>query len=114
MSHTHVLAKPHKMIDEEGNRRVMPAGTPCSPTERQSKNMPDVFLLKDGQSEPEPSTGHRLKELSIGAIKDLVGGIDDIEELDTMLAEEEHGRNRKGAIKAIEDRIDVLAEDGEE
>lgn len=111
---THLLTKPHSMLDEDGHRRRMPAGTPCSPTERQVKNMPDVFAPIDGSAPRIEQTAHRLKEFSVGGIKELVENVEDIELLDEYAAEEESGRNRKGAMAAIVSRMAYLTSRDEE
>jgi hypothetical protein len=106
MSHTHILAKPHSMIDENGTRKICPAGTPCSPTERQIKNMPDVFVSA-GKATPAPkSVG--ASDKSVSAIRTLAASSNDIAELEALLADERHGRERKGAISALTDRIEAL------
>lgn len=104
-SHTHVLAKPHVMVQSNGIRKTMPTGTPCSPTERQVLNMPDVFLRADGGRDREESRDHGMKFHSVGHIKDLAAETDDANTLRSMLSEEETGRDRKTVVKALSKRI---------
>ncbi len=112
--HTHVLAKVHGIIDDDGKRVNAPAGTKVSPTPAQLVNMPDVFLTVDGAAVDEVPSEHRMKELSITSIKDLVAEVDDFEVLEAMMAEEEAVRDRKGAKNAIAARIEFLTADAEE
>ena len=115
--HTHVLTRPHKMTDEHGTRRFMPAGTPCSPTERQVLNMPDVYASADGTPATAAGEAHGLRDKSVNLIKALVLKTEDLALLDEYALEEEAGRNRKGAMGAINDRIADLTEldgDGDE
>ena len=109
--HSHMLTKPHSMIGEDGRRRVMPAGTPCSPTERQVKNMPDIFVLANGHGEVAPASVG-AKNYSVGAIKNLAAASEDIEQLRTLLADEKYGRNRKRAIDALTVKITELTAGG--
>lgn len=112
--HTHILARPHKMADEKGVRRFMPAGTPCSPSERQILNMPDVFASVDGSPAAKAAEAHGLRDISVNLIKTRVEKIYDIALLDEYALEEEVGRNRKGALLAIQKRIEELTEPGDE
>ncbi len=112
--HTHLLAKEHGIIDDDGNRVNAPAGTPVSPTEAQLKNMPDVFLGLDSHPVDEVSSEHGMKGMSVTSIKDKVEEIDDFGVLEAMIAEEESVRNRKGAKSAIADRIEFLTAEAEE
>jgi hypothetical protein len=112
--HTHVLTRPHKMNDEYGTRRFMPAGTPCSPSERQVLNMPDVYASADGTPATAAGEAHGLRDKSVNLIKALVLKTEDLALLDEYALEEEAGRNRKGAMGAIQDRIEDLTEGGDE
>ena len=107
-SHTHVLAKPHVMVQGNGIRKMMPTGTPCSPTERQVLNMPDVFLRADGGEDREESREHGMKFHSVGHIKDLAEETEDVDTLKAMLSEEETGRDRKSVVQALKKRIKEL------
>jgi hypothetical protein len=112
--HTHVLAKEHGIIDDDGNRVKAPAGTPVSPTEAQLKNMPDVFLGTDGHAVDSVSEEHGMRGKSITSIKDEVAEITDFAVLEAMMAEEEAVRDRKGAKTAIAARIEFLTAEAEE
>lgn len=107
-SHTHVLAKPHGMMQSNGTRKLMPTGTPCSPSERQVLNMPDVFLRADGKTDRAESREHGMKFHSVGHIKDVTAESEDVELLEKMLGEEETGRARKSALAALKKRIKEL------
>ncbi len=112
--HTHVLARVHGIIDDDGVRVKAPAGTFVSPTDAQLKNMPDVFLTRDGAAVDEVPSEHGMKGLSITSIKDRVAEIDDFEVLEAMMAEEEAVRDRSGAKKVIAARIELLTAEAEE
>ena len=112
--HTHVLARVHSIIDDDGNRVKAPAGTPVSPTDAQLKNMPDVFVGQDGQPVDEVPSEHGMKGMSNTAIRDRVAEITDFAVLEAMMAEEEAVRNRKGAKDAIAARIEFLTAEAEE
>lgn len=96
------------MFVGDGYRKFYPAGTPCSPTEQQVKNMPDLYAPIDGSAPAAEKTSHGLRGMSIGSIKEKIKKIDDVETLDEYMAEEESGRNRKGALEAIRSRLDDL------
>ena len=112
--HTHMLAKPHGIITDDGDRITAPAGTPVSPSEEAVKAMPDVFLTRDGVAVDGEPTEHGMKGMSIGSVKDRVAEIDDFEVLEVMMAEEEAVRDRKGAKNAIAARIEFLTAEAEE
>lgn len=112
--HTHVLAREHGIIGDDGKRVKAPAGTKVTPTEAQLKNMPDVFLTSDGAAVDVIPSEHGMKGLSITSIKDRVDGITDFDVLDAMMAEEEAVRDRKGAKNAIAARIEYLTAEAEE
>ena len=112
--HTHVLAREHSIFDGDGKRYKAPAGTPVTPTEAQLRNMPDVFLGTDGHAVDEVPAAHGMKGKSITSIKDEVAELTDFAVLESMIAEEEAVRNRKGAIAAIAARIEFLTAEAEE
>ena len=112
--HTHVLAREHGIIGDDGKRVKAPAGTKVSPTAAQLVNMPDVFLTRDGAAVDEVPSEHGMKGLSITSIKDRVAEIDDFAVLESMIAEEEAVRDRKGAKNAIAARIEFLTAEAEE
>ncbi len=112
--HTHILAKAHGIITDDGERITAPAGTPVSPSEDAVKAMPDVFLTRDGAAVDAEPTAHGMKGMSVGSVKDRVAEIDDFDVLEGMMAEEEAVRNRKGAKEAIAARIEFLTADAEE
>ena len=111
--HTHILAREFKIV-EDGVRRIAPAGERVTPTEAQLKNMPDVFLDSVGLPVDTPPETHGMREMSNGGIRDLVPTVDDIGTLNEMLSEEEEGRDRAGAKKAISARIEFVTAEAEE
>ena len=112
--HTHILARDFQVLGEDGLRTTEHAGYKITPTEDQLRNMPDVFLTADGHAIGVPTMEHGMKGKSIGSIKDEVAGISNLEVLDAMIAEEELERNRKGALKAIADRVEFVTAENEE
>lgn len=112
--HTHLLAKPHRILGTDGKRITASAGTPITPTEAQLQNMPDVFLLRDGHAVGEFDEKHDMRGKSVGSIKDHIADISDFEVLEEMAAEESQGRNRPGAMNAITKRTDFVIAENEE
>ncbi len=111
--HTHLLARPHRMV-MDGERKIFPTGTPCTPSESQLRNMPDVFLLAGGGPTDHPGDKYGLKNKSNAQVVEAVDGIDDIELLDAWGREEHAGRRRLGAMSAIKARIEELTDRAED
>jgi hypothetical protein len=114
MDHTHILARDFQVLHDDGTRTTEHAGYKITPTENQLRNMSDVFLTAGGHVIGESVMEHGMKGKSIGSIKDEVAGISDLGVLDAMIAEEESERNRKGALKALVDRIEFVTAENEE
>jgi len=112
--HTHVLARDFQVLHNDGSRTTEHAGYKISPTENQLRNMSDVFLTAGGHVIGTLAMVHGMKGKSVGSIKDEVAGISDLEVLDAMIAEEESERNRRGALKALAERIEYVTAENEE
>jgi len=64
-------------------------------------------VLKLAKGTPTASGSAASKELTVAEIKDKVQGAD-LATLQAMLGEEENGKNRQGAIKAIQEALDAI------
>ena len=62
-------------------------------------------LVEPAEEPPDPD----LNNFNVQDIQDLVSTIDDGELLERLSEQEEEGRNRKGALEAIEARREELA-----
>jgi|SRR5690554_1199510 len=65
-----------------------------------------TFLRKDFESVKEDKSTSAT--LTVAQIQGLVANTDDLEALANLLAEEEAGANRKGALAAITSKIEAL------
>jgi hypothetical protein len=125
MADSHRLLKPFSIRDDEG-RRTLPAGATYNPTPEQLRAMPDVFVKLGARAAPATPAPNEVPTETLGGkiaamrndqVSEYVAGTDDLEHLDEVLAAERSGKNRVGAIDAIEDRILELEEerqDGED
>jgi hypothetical protein len=112
-AHTHRLARPYSHI-VKGKRVEGEVGDAITPTKSQLQNQPDCFVAADGSGVKAPTNVSGVKGLAASAVKEYVAKIDDLALLNAMLEEEQAGRERVTATRAIQARLDELIDEGED